>query len=228
MTSRNAFIWGLCLAAGACLAQGPQPAGVIRGMIVDVNGQPVEGVYVTAYPADAPFRGAGAQAWTDSAGRFSIRTTRWARYRLFTSKEDDGYADSTMGIHSQIEVPVVEVTALAPIATVTVHLGPKAAVISGSVTDATTGKLIPSPTLHLWRWTDGVDRTSEFVHDTATNDGHYRFLVPPNKEVGLAFSAPGYQTWTYCGDSGGDTPFPLNLPPEAKKTIDVKLQPLPK
>jgi hypothetical protein len=48
-----------------------------------------------------------------------------------------------------------------------------------------------------------------------------QLLVPPNENVLLKVSAPGYREWPYDGSSG----YVLNLLPGERKTIEVPLQP---
>ena len=222
---RIATLVGLSIAPTP--AQTRLPPGIIQGTVVDINGQPVEGVLVIARQQNPQINGVGRQAWTDSAGRFSIPYLAPNQYRLETRKDKDGYANSAFPIQTHIEVPIAEITALSPTATVQIHLGPKAAYITGSVTDASTGQIIASVRLRIWKWTDGADRDAEWLM-SGQNGNEYGVLIPPNKEVGLAISAPGYETWTYCGDSGGTTPTPLNLSSAATKTINVRLRPIPK
>jgi hypothetical protein len=46
-------------------------------------------------------------------------------------------------------------------------------------------------------------------------------LLPPNENVLLKVSAPGYREWPYDGSTG----YVLNLLPGEHKTIEVALQP---
>ena len=185
------------------------------------------GASVAAVRVDVPSHGFQRTVVTDGAGRFAVGHLAWGRYRVYAAKESDGYLDLHWAIYyDNGRVPTVELSESSPTADVEVGTGPKAAFLTGSVTDAVTGAPIVNPRIRVWRWTDGVDRDSEYLD--ASIDANYRFAIPPGKEVGLEVSAPGHETWHYCGDSGGTKPFPLNLSSGTSKTLDVKLQPLPK
>lgn len=226
--SRNGLATTLVLLLTSALSRSQTPAlvGTIRGTVVNEDGNPIAGAKVSAIPVDVPLNGFQREVPSDGAGRFTLVNLQRGRYRVFTRKEADGYADTSWAIHDNGKVPIVEISATAPTVDVEVRIGPKAATLTGTITDAVTGRPVVDPRIRIWRWTDGVDRDTEFA---ATNIGSdYRFLIPPGKEVGVEFSASGYEPWSYCGESNGDKPFPLSLPSGAAKTLNIKLRPLPK
>ena len=221
---RNSLAIIVMLLPGIVAAQ--TPVGVVRGTVVNQDGKPVAGATVWAKRIDAMPHKFQKMFPADGEGRFTIPYLEWGQYRVCAAKESDGYADVQWAIHDDGRLLIVEISATAPMADVQVRIGPKAAVLTGSITDAVTGIPVPNATFRIWRWTDGVDRDSEYLSGNV--DASYRLLIPPGKEVVLEFGAPGYETWTYCGESGGTKPFPLNLASGAVKTLDVKLRPLPK
>jgi protocatechuate 3,4-dioxygenase beta subunit len=233
--SRNSLALILVLLPSAVAPQPhtPTPAGVVRGAVVNEEARPVAGATVWAAPVDVLTHKLQRTVLTDDAGRFTISSLEWGRYRVYAIKPADGYADTHWAIHDNGRVPTVEISPTAPTADVQVAIGPKAALLAGTITDAATGQPVPDPVMRVWHWTgDGADRDSEFAsgsftaHDEAS--GRYELLIPPGKEVGFEVSAAGYETWHYSGESGPMKVFPLNLPSGFRTTIDIKLQPLPK
>ncbi|MEI9971569.1 MAG: carboxypeptidase-like regulatory domain-containing protein [Ignavibacteriota bacterium] len=221
---QNSVALVLMLLPGIVAAQ--TPTGVVRGTVVNQDGKPVAGATVWAKRIDAMPHKFQKMFPADGEGRFTIPYLEWGQYRVYAAKESDGYADLQWAIHDDGRLPIVEISATSPIADVQVKFGPKAAVFTGSITDAVPGVPVSNATFRIWRWTDGVDRDSQYL--SGNLEARYRLLIPPSKEVGIEFSAPGYETWTYCGESGGATVFPLNLASGAVKTLDIKLRPLPK
>jgi hypothetical protein len=197
----------------------------MRGTVVNEGGQPVAGVFLWATEIDRP-SGAEHRVVSDGAGRFTLTNLWLARYRVFALKEEDGYPDTSSAVYDNGKIPIVELSASERVIDVRVTIGPKAAILTGSITDASSGKPVSLPRIRIWRWTDGIDRNTEFRDASA--HANYRLLVPPSKEVGLEISAEGYETWSYRGESGGEKAFPLYLPSGAQKTINVQLRPIPK
>ena len=234
--SRNSFalMLTLSLSVAASQPQTPMRAGVVRGTVVNEEGQPVAGAtaWAWAYRDDVVAHRLQRPVLTDGAGRFTIASLEWGRYRIYAIKPADGYADTHWAIYDNGRVPTVDISPIAPTVDVQVAIGPKAALLVGTITDAVTGQPAPNPVMRIWRWTDGSDRDTEFASGSFTThdqtSGHYELLIPPSKEVGFEVSAPGYETWDYSGEIGSTKPFPLSLPSGVRKTIDIKLQPLPK
>ena len=225
--NRSSFAIFLALSLTAVVAhpQDDAPRGTIRGTVVNEEGQPVAGVFLWAEGKDRP-GGFEHRVVSDGAGRFTLTNLWMDTYQVLAVKEGDGYPDTSSAIYDNGKIPVVELSASERIVDARVTVGPKAAVLTGSITDASTGKPAPNPRIRIWRWTDGVDRNIEFL-DTDIR-ANYRFLIPPSKEVGLEIYAEGYETWSYRGESSGEKPFPLYLPSGAQKTINVQLRPIPK
>jgi Carboxypeptidase regulatory-like domain len=207
----------------------PHPSGVIRGTVVDEAGNPVAGATVWAVRFDVPVHGFQPEFQTGADGRFTIGHLSYGKYNVLAKKESDGYADVHWGVYDY-SVPTAEIFASAPVADVRVRIGPKAATVSGSITDAVSGAKLETVTLRIWQWTGqhNTESNSLSASSVANPPGTYRILVPPGKEVGLEISAPGYKPWTYSGEFGGTEPFPLNLASGAAKVINVQLQPEPK
>jgi hypothetical protein len=99
---------------------------------------------------------------------------------------------------------------------VVVNLGPKAGILTGTISDAATGKPIPAgfwlvqvKNRNKWRGTS-----------TAPN---FRVLISSSKEMEVKVSAPGYETWVYP-----DPTIPsqvLRMDPGSEVHLDIKLKP---
>ena len=96
------------------------------------------------------------------------------------------------------------------------NLGPKAGILTGTISDAATGKPIPAgfwlvqvKNRNKWRGTS-----------TAPN---FRVLISSSKEMEVKVSAPGYETWVYP-----DPTIPsqvLRMDPGSEIHLDIHLKP---
>jgi hypothetical protein len=211
----------LLLAAIQLSSQTSIPSGVIRGTVVNEDSEPVAGadVRVNCDTDESPGSRLVRYVQTDGAGRFVMGGLKPGRYSVFAKKESDGYPYSGYGVYAVGAAPTADVSAASPTADVQVRIGPKAATVVLSISDAVTGKPL-SPAVRIWRWTEERVFMSTEVHSPG------KVLIPARIEVGLEVSEPGYQTWQYCGPSG--QPAPLNLFSGSTLALDVKLQPVPK
>src|SRR5215470_17099482 len=117
-----------------------QASGSIRGTVVNENGAPVSGAKVHAEPTDTrPGSHFVRYVETDSRGEFKIDRLAWGKYRLFAKKEDSDYPDMQWAFYSNDVFPTVALSAGVSEPEIRIQLGPKAAVLTGSITNALTG-----------------------------------------------------------------------------------------
>jgi hypothetical protein len=195
---------------------------VIRGTVVNESSQPIAGANVTAQLADELYQGLVRYVQTDDAGRFVINGLKSARYRVFAMKEADGYADPRWFIYDNGTVPVVQLSDAAPASDVRVKIGPKAARISGTITDAATGDPVEAVSFRIWR---GIGCASGL---SVSAKPRYDLLIPSGAEVALEVSVPGYEVWRYNPGPNVGEPTWLSLPPGARMPLNIKLQPITK
>jgi hypothetical protein len=142
-------------------------------------------------------------------------------FLLVTEDQPDGYPNTMSGLYSR-SPQMVSLTPDSPSATVVIRLGPKAAVLTGTLRDAVTGAPISNGYFEMWR-TDDARRSLR----GGSAPAEYKLLLPASTAVSLKFSAPGYQTWYYPGVANATNSTSLTLKSVQQQTMDVQLQPLP-
>jgi len=143
---------------------------------------------------------------------------QWWDYRVRAKKEDDGYPDTHFSIFDGTYQPVT-LSPGAPNSTVVVTLGPKAALITPSFTDAETGQSVNAG-VKLWVWDDpSVYYSSSFMPGRQPSQD---LLIPSGKPIGIEFSAAGYDPWRHpSGDGPGQA---VKLGPGERQAIKVELR----
>lgn len=215
--SKNGFALSLkvtcmCLLFALGVSAQDQGTGVIRGIAVDENGAAVQGAMVNA---DSVAGGGLIQhtliryVTTDATGHFSIDGLDWGKYDVFAKKEDSAYPNTNFSFYDNGSEPEATITPTLPTADVQIRLGPKAGILTGSVTNADTGapvnagfKLIRAASLDNWFST--------------SQPPNYRVLLPSSTDILLEVSAPGFKTWTLG--------HPLHLEPAAEMRLDIQLE----
>jgi hypothetical protein len=107
---------------------------------------------------------------------------------------------------------------------VVVNLGPKAGILTGTVSDAVTGKPIPAA---FWL-VQVKDRNKWMGTSAAPNFG---VLIPPSKEMEVKVSVPGYEPWVYpdpaipsqvlCMDPGSEIHLDIHLKPAHDDSLPI-------
>ena len=192
-------------------ASGPQQdAGSIRGTVVDENNVAVAGALVNADPLDGRPRGSLIRyVETDASGHFLIDRLGWGRYRIFAKKEASAYPETRFSFYDSGGIPEATITQTSPTADAQIRLGPKAGILTGSVTNAETA----APVNAAFK----LIRTTSTDHWFSTSQGtNYRVLLPSATDVLVEVSSPGYKTWTSSG--------PLILQAGAEMHLNISLE----
>ena len=113
-------------------------------------------------------------------------------YKLFAMKETQGYPNTAFAFYRNNIFPVVSLTPTVPAADVLLRVGPPVGVLSGRIRDATTGREVVPDAFVLRRASDPDNWVS------LSQPSEYRVLVPPDVDVLLEVSVPGYKTWYYA------------------------------
>lgn len=193
-------------------ARAAQGSGKIVGTVVAQNGVPLADAKVNALRQDTRPEGSGVRyVTTNSEGQFIIDRLAWGTYSVFAMKEEAGYPDLEPSFYSdRVKIPVVQITPTNPVGSVSIHLGPKAAVLLGSVSDASTGAPLNASFIFV-RTHNKKDFLSTSLPAT------YRVLVPASTAVSLSVTSPGYKSWILQN--------PLDVSSGDEMHLDVQLVP---
>ncbi len=229
MKTRNAFrsvVWLSVLLPAIVHPSASEDRGSISGIVVDQLGNPVTNARVTTRDLDLPPNtvevGAGVVPYveTDARGRFLFKGLRVDhRYKVYSEKEQDGYPDMMLGMYNPTDkAPVATATSSVPAEGITVHIGPKAARLKWTVTDAASGNSINHPTVSFERKDNGASAGGTAL----PGEG---ILVPSDTDLTVEISARGYRDWYYGGALDKSTAASLRILPGEEQTLQVQLQP---
>jgi hypothetical protein len=191
----------------------------VSGVVVNENGQPVAGAMVSALSRDRPLGTGRRFVESDEAGKFRLGYLAWGKYSICARKEADGYMEICSNIFRKDDTPTATVSAQAPSVGVVVPIGPRAGTVVGTITDAETGVAL---TAELRIRPSGSDR---FIEQSVKPQ--FQSLIPPDADLELEVSAPGYQTWRSSVDNfqGGK---PFRMKSEEKRSLEIRLWPDPR
>lgn len=198
-----------------------QQTGEIRGIVLDGQGRPVAGVTVQSWRLEnRPSVGAVPTAMTDERGQFAIRHLTPGDFRLDTAKEEDGYPPTFWGFYSDAQPVRVTLDALArTVSGVVLVLGSRAAMLSGTISDAVTNKPISNAIVHLWR-----PHKAPSSLDIGQGQS-LRVLLPVGAPVGISVHAAGYEDSNYKGVTESSITGAAKFSSGEELNIDVKLMP---
>ena len=191
---------------------------VIRGTVVNPEGQPVAKANVVAYDLSRGSRGPRPRAITNEKGDFKIEGLVAGTYYMTAEKESEGYADMIDGFHSAglVDVPHVSLAENQIIEGVILRLAPKSARIVGRVIDAKTKKPIEQAGITLRR----ANNPSQLYRTAA--ESKFSVLVPPVPFT-IEVEADGYEKWTYSKDGSGRHMDPLQIASGQRKELTISL-----
>ncbi|MGH9733720.1 MAG: DUF6843 domain-containing protein [Candidatus Acidiferrales bacterium] len=190
-----------------------QTVGSIEGIVIDQQGAPVQGADVAADPINGKVRIGFVRphAESDASGHFSIEGLAWrGTYKIFAKKLRSDYPNMAFSFYSDDIYPTALIGPSNPVAHITVRLGPPAAALTGSITDAQTGRPMPAA-MELKR----IQPPNKWISVSVPPE--YRVLIPPSVTVSVTVTAPGYLRWT--------PPEPLTLASGTEMRLDVALEP---
>lgn len=208
----------LNVCAMTSLAFAPQEdTGIIKGIVVDARGRRVAGAWVMISCGDRPLGGRIPGGLSDNHGHFEVGSLELTQCGVLACKEED---DIPCPPHGYIGHGIqVTLSANTPVRTVTVRLGERAPVVTGTVRDAVSGEpLNANFTVRALRYPDRGMSMSMSSPPT------FRIFVTPSTDYVVEVSAPGYKIWSYSEHQS--RPSPLRLAPHAHLHLDVRLEPL--
>lgn len=209
--------------ATSLFAQGENPGfGAVEGRVVDLGGKPVAGASVYLLPTDRPVSGRLDKILSDEYGFFRIENVPPGSYTAHAYKLSDSYPDTLFTFYAGNPHQIAPVTvAKGKVAGgVLLVLGPKAARLSGTVVDTSTGLPVTDAQFVLSR----ADNP-EAVMGTAPVDatGHYELLVPP-VGVRITVTTRRHKEWHFGGDGWRESRGVLTLQEGKTGSLDIRLE----
>jgi len=190
--------------------------GVIQGVVLGEAGRPVRGARVHAELKGVPMAKAIRYVETDESGFFLIDRLDFGHYYVGAMKEEEGYGSTDSGFFNDLPLITAEVSAQQRIAQVVVNLGPKAGILTGTISDAATGKPLPAGF-----WLVQVKDRNKWMGTSAAPN--FRVLIPSSKEMEVKVSAPGYEAWVYPNPTIPSQV--LRMDPGSEMHLDIHLKP---
>jgi hypothetical protein len=140
-------------------------------------------------------------------------------FECLQKRKEEGYPELAFNFHVGMTKEVA-LTESNPTAGVSLRLGPKAGIVTGTVTDATTGNLL-YPCAELW-W---KAKPEIFIGGSGLVSHKYRVMIPSDRDVTLKVWVDGYQTWFYPGVVGERSAKPIRLKPGEELRLNIEMQP---
>jgi hypothetical protein len=196
--------------------------GVIQGTVTYDDGKPVSGATVYSPPMDRPSYGPAPRAKTDEAGHFAIIHLWLGKFSVTVEKLDEDYLGTTEQFYSDGKFETATLTSQNPTATVNLHLGPKAGILTGTAADAVTGAPL-TPCVEFRR----AKKPNNYLTESGLVKAKYRLLIPPNTDVLIKIWYEGYSPWYYPGTKDKAQARSVNLKPGEETKLDIRLEPDP-
>ena len=209
------MILSFCIVNYPAVSQQP---GAVAGTVLNETGNKVVGALVIVDPLDErPKASALLVVETDIEGKFSMSNLAFGSYKVFARKDSAGYPDTSFAFYSDHTFPTVSLTASSPSANLIVKVGPPAGVLTGLVKDGKDNPI--AATFFLRRASDPDNWIS------MSERPEYRVLIPPDVEVLIEVSAPGYKTFYYGGASDLLNRSPVRLASRKEIRLNIQLEP---
>jgi hypothetical protein len=216
-----AIVLTLCalLAGVGVRASTNENTGLIEGTVAYENGSPVSGATVYASPMERPFQGIVPHSTTDETGHFAIHHLWLGKYGVGAEKLDEDYLNMTNQFYSDGKFETVNLTLHRSAATVTIRLGPKAGILSGTVSDSLTGAPL-NPCVEFRR----ARNPGNFLSGSGLVNAKYRVLVPSDTDVLMKVWYGGHKPWHYPGTVDKAQSRPINLKPGEEAKLNIRLE----
>jgi hypothetical protein len=159
---------------------------------------------------------------SDIRGNFRFKGLKAGTYTLYVAKEEDGYAPTDSAFHyaGSVDAPQVTVYEQHAPPEVVIHLGPKAARLTGHIVDGATNKPV------VWNVQITLSRVDNpnYMYSTGSGlNGEFNILIPPVPFM-MKVSAPGYEDWYYRNEGSKQRADPLEVAVGADKELIVSLR----
>jgi hypothetical protein len=196
-----------------------QGAGSVSGVVLSEEGIPIKSAIVHT-TNNRPLGGRVPAALTDETGHFVMHDVGFDEYEIRASNEAEDYPELDgvwLLFYKKPSWPKVNLTAQEPNATVEVQLGPKTAVLVGTISNAITGAPLSA--------CGGFSPVSQPNSTTASPmDPTFRLLIPADAEVAIKVWLEGYKPWYYPGTDRQSASTSMRLQPGEEKKVNVRLR----
>jgi len=209
---------GLLLMASVVTQQHdePRPRGMIYGIAIGQDGQPAQGIGLTASPLKGALATVLPHAKTNDTGEYRFENLPWwGRYTVYAEDEDAGYSILSNGAAGDGHPSEVEVTAERPKAEFKVYLPPKAGFLQIRLTNRRTGGGISGMRVAVMTM-----ENPESPLFTMSCYSNHVVLIPPDKNLLLHVDSDGFREWDESIGRGK----PLHLNSGARLTLAVQLE----
>lgn len=196
--------------------------GVIEGRVLDAKGVAVGGAKVFAERDDA-LNSLVMTSRSDANGYFKVYLREPGTYRVYGSKEEDGYPLTISSFYQENATPSpkVKVSPNQVAQDVTVWLRAKASTITGHIADASTNTPITEATITLRR-ADNPEAYYLIGANEVKENGKFKVLVP-SAPFTIEVSAPGYEPWSHGKDGSGGQADSLRLNQGEIRNLNISL-----
>jgi hypothetical protein len=193
------------------------PTGVIYGMVLDQNGQPAEGLGLTAFPLGVALGTMLPTTKTDLTGKYRFKSIPWwGRWSVYPEDDKTGYKNGITGPTGRPgQPPEITLSPQDPEAEFDFRLPPKAGFLRIRLTNRRTGAVIPGVGVSVSQEGSGGLIFSESCSSDRV------ILLPPDKDLLIHIESPGFLEW---GESRGSGKH-LRIPSGSSLDLDVQLEP---
>lgn len=206
----------LLLAALSAFGQAPSaPAGSICGRVLNENGIPAASVKVVAMDT-GPHSGGYPGATTDQLGNYCVTNLAIGNYVMSADDPEQGYPPMNSLFYSAEPVVLIKITAQNLAGHADWQIPYKAGFVKVHLTDAQTGTQILAMSFNLV-----VQSRPDTGFLRGGCDSTKTLLVPPDREIELTISAPGYKEWPAEGMK-----ILFSLHPGTVQEFEIALEPL--
>lgn len=216
------FSSGVYLQGEKPIAETESDDGLIDGTVFYEDGKPVKGATVYAEPLGVDLGAIIPHADSDEVGIFIIHIPRsWFRkFAISAGKESEDYATRSHQFWRGGGFETVTLTSAHPSASVSIHIGPKAGILEGKVTDAVTGTpLRPCVEFRI------ADKPNNFMRGSGLVEQTYKLFVPSDTDVLMKIWLDGYRPWYFPGTFRKSERKGVRLKPGEHMSLDILLQP---